>query len=478
MKILKKYKFALLALLGSAAMVSCGQDAIKLTDNVDETAYESSNRTEVFVLDASTNKTEKTVALYHSVTSFDLYMKVNRVPKEGIVVKYKVDPSYLAEYNQEHGTSYEMYPETDVTFSFGGDLIIAPDEKTSGKIQVNVARNLAVEAGKTYAVPITVEIKDSNVEFASGAEHFMLMVNMPLAVNTTDKGEGAVKNVLFFEVNDVNPLNALEFVLSDGSLFFDEIVLFAANINYNAETGQVYLSRNPNVQFLFDNSDEYIQPLRERGMKVYLSLLGNHDESGLAQLSWKGIEMFAKEVVAYCQAYGIDGVCYDDEYSKDPDLSNPLFTEWSRQASSNLVYEIKRLDPSLSNMLYYYGAYSSSQPSVNGIPAGEFVDVMVADYGGTASPVEGQTIDNCSGMSIELARGSGNSSESTARQKTADGYGYYMFFALNPSNYSYQVPRIESVAKGLYNPVEGEYTRTLVYPTHYYPKNSTVRTAL
>ena len=67
----------------------------------------------------------------------------------------------------------------------------------------------------------------------------------------------------YFEVNDTNPLNALEFVLKDsGKLFFDDIILFSANINNNAETGRVYVLNNPNVQFLLDNNEQFLQPLR------------------------------------------------------------------------------------------------------------------------------------------------------------------------------------------------------------------------
>lgn len=49
------------------------------------------------------------------------------------------------------------------------------------------------------------------------------------------KGEDVVKGFLFFEVNDVNPLNALSFQLENGKYLWDVVVLFAANINYDAE---------------------------------------------------------------------------------------------------------------------------------------------------------------------------------------------------------------------------------------------------
>ena len=131
---------------------------------------------------------------------------------------------------------------------------------------------------------------------------------------------------IYVETNDTNPLNALEFVLKDsGKLFFDDIILFSANINYNAETGRVYVLNNPNVQFLLDNNEQFLQPLRKRGMKVILGILGNHDAAGVAQLSDMGCREFAKELAAYCNAYNLDGVGFDDEYSNSPDLSNPWF---------------------------------------------------------------------------------------------------------------------------------------------------------
>ena len=98
-----------------------------------------------------------------------------------------------------------------------------------------------------------------------------------------------------------------------GKLFFDDIILFSSIINYFAESGRVYVLNNPNVQFLLDNNEQFLQPLRKRGMKVILGILGNHDAAGVAQLSDMGCREFAKELAAYCNAYTLDGVGFDDE---------------------------------------------------------------------------------------------------------------------------------------------------------------------
>ena len=62
-------------------------------------------------------------------------------------------------------------------------------------------------------------------------------------------------------------------MLEDGTPFFDAVILFAANINYNTAEDVVYLANNPNVQALLDDSEIYLQPLRKKGIKVYLGLL-------------------------------------------------------------------------------------------------------------------------------------------------------------------------------------------------------------
>ena len=233
---------------------------------------------------------------------------------------------------------------------------------------------------------------------------------------------------------------------------------------------------NPNVQFLLDNNEQFLQPLRKRGMKVILGILGNHDAAGVAQLSDMGCREFAKELAAYCNAYNLDGVGFDDEYSNSPDLSNPWFAPWSSAAASRLLYETKKAMPDKTVMVYYLGGINSRMPSVDGVEPGMFVDYAVADYGGTSAPMQGMTVKQCSGMSIELNRGSGDSSEGTARSKKEAGYGYYMFFALGHTNslvsdfsdYRFQVSRCQSVARGLYD-------EELLMPEYYYKKNDATR---
>ncbi len=463
----KKGLFSI-ACVATLSLGSCADD-IELESKVNEAPYEAVNRVDGQLLDRKTNKKISTIELRGETYKTSVYFRLTQAPKKGVDATILVDAAYLETYNKEHGTDYKLYPVGLVSLAHNGELLLAPDEKNSIDIEMTIKAATDLEADVSYVIPLRVSSRTEGITFSENSQCALYFVKDMRSQSDCYKGEDAVKTVLYFEVNDANPLNALEFVLKDsGKLFFDEVVLFSANINYNAETGQVYVFNNRQVQFLLDNSEQYLQPLRKRGIKVILGILGNHDVSGVAQLSDTGARMFAKELAAICYAYNLDGVGFDDEYSDYPDLSNPLFTRSSEAAAARLLYETKCAMPDKTVMVYYLGNVNSTIPAVDGILPSEFVDYAVDDYGGAAAPMQGMTKKNCGGMSIELQRGSGDSSEYTARSRKQEGYGYYMFFALDPSKYSTQVRRCQSVCRGLYDD-------ELLYPTHYYKQYSTER---
>ena len=477
----KKYlKYSILPLalmLGGMAFTACTDD-IEGGKPVDEGAYDAVTRVDGMLLDATSNKNESVIELRSDKHETEVFFRLTKAPQKGVDVKIEVDPAYLETYNAEHGTEFRLFPAENITIGREGKLLLAPDETRSAEVGITLSAGDELQGDVTYLLPLKAVSSTEGITLSEKAQHAVYLVKDLRSQSHAYKGPNAVKNVLYFEVNDTNPLNALEFVLKDsGKLFFDEIILFSANINYNAETGRVYVLNNPNVQFLLDNNEQFLQPLRKRGMKVILGILGNHDAAGVAQLSDMGCREFAKELAAYCNAYNIDGVGFDDEYSNSPDLSNPWFAPQSGKAASRLLYETKKAMPDKTVMVYYLGAiYSNSIVPVDGVLPSEFVDYAVADYGGTAAPMQGMTVKQCSGMSIELNRGSGDSSESTARSKKQAGYGYYMFFALGHTtslvddfeDYRYQVSRCQSVSKGLYE-------EELLMPEYYYKKNDTTR---
>lgn len=465
-----RYTFLLLLLCGMA-FTAC-EDDVTVGQEVDESQYENVTKLQGLLVDQSTNKNSSVIEMRGDVHSTDISFRLSKLPNKGVDVKITVDETYAAEYNAAHNTTYEVYPAANVKIANDGVFVLAPDDKVTPSIKVTLNAFDGMKEDKTYIVPITASSTTEGVSFTKESQHMVLLITDCRNKPNNFKGDGAVTMVLYFEVNDTNPLNALEFLTESGKYYFDHVVLFAANINWDPVKKRVYLANNPNVQFLLDNNEEYLQPLRRAGIKVILSILGNHDEAGVAQLSDMGAREFAKELAAYCRAYNLDGVAFDDEYSDNPDLNNPWFAPQSAYAGSRLMYECKKAMPEKIVSLYNLGAmYSDRLEIVDGVDPGQYCDYAVADYGGAASPGVGMTLKQCGGMSIELRRGSGDSSESTAKRKKEQGYGYYMFFALDPSLYRSQVGRLQSVCRGLYN-------QELLYPTHQYKKNSTERIPL
>jgi len=469
-----KYTFLPLAMLTAGLFTSCNEE---IGFAADESNYLSATQINGMLLDATTNKNNSIVELRNNTQSTNIVFRLSQQPKTGVDVTIGVDASYAVTYNSIHNTDFEMFPAENVAITNNGTCLLAPDDTATPGLKVTLTAFDGMEEDKTYIVPLTATSSTQGVTLSEMSKHMVLLVQDYRHKPTSYKGEDAVKTVIYFEVNDANPLNALEFKTASGKYFFDDVVLFAANINWDAKKQRVYVSNNDNVQFLLDHNDEYLQPLRKAGMKVIISILGNHDQAGVAQLSEMGAKEFAREIAAYCRAYNLDGVAFDDEYSSAPVLSNPWLTARSVEAGSRLMYECKKAMPEKIVSLYSLGSlYADKLKIIDGVEPGQYCDYSVADYGRTEEPGIGMTLKQCAGMSIELFRDRGDTSTSTARSKKNKGYGYYMFFAPTPPKYisdEYgrdQLKYCENVCLGLYD-------EALIRPSHYYPKNSTVRTA-
>lgn len=469
----------LLSALGcmGLAFASCTEE-IESSMKFDESRFDGLAHVEGLLIDDYSARGERQLTLTNDRLETAVRLSLTRTPQKGVDAVVKYDGEYLETYNLEHGTSCELFPESAVTIDGEGRLLLAPDENRSQAVKVSLEAFEGFTAGKEYLLPLRVEIQTEGIALPEASSRVVYRVRDGRLNLSADKGPDAVKNIVFFELGEANPLNALEFRLQEsGKLFFDYVVLFAGNINYDPAKHCVYFSRNKEVQFLLDNNEEYLQPLRESGIKVIMGVLGNHDDSGLAQLSDPAARDFAAELAAYCKTYDLDGVCFDDEYSNaNPDTSNPLFTRPSMAAASRLLYETKKAMPEKTVMVYYLGNITPGIPSVEGLDPGYFVDIAVADYSTitpAATPMKGMPLKNCSGASVELNLLKGEYSTAFARKQKEAGYGYYMFFALSPNLYSSksQVGILRSVAAGLYD-------ETLDQVTHYYEKGSTERLEL
>ena len=253
----------------------------------------------------------------------------------------------------------------------------------------------------------------------------------------TDTG---IKIISCMEVNNTNPLNNLSFTLKGSKKpLIDIVILFSANINYNNETGKVYVHNNPNVQHILSNKEKYLKPLQDRGIKVVLGILGNHDRSGVANLADETARAFAQELKTVCDLYNLDGIFFDDEYSSYQNPPPAGFVSPSSAAASRLCYETKMAMPDKIVSVYVYN-YTRSLPSVDGVQSGEFVDYGIHDYGGSSDLSSNYPGMPKSGMALysqEFILGYYTSANNLKRLRD-DGYGAHMIFSMDPTRFDYQ----------------------------------------
>lgn len=426
------------------SFASCSDD-INIGKNIDESEYEDIYTNNAYLRDGKTNLVSNIVELYQDEYTTSVKLGLTKTPTSTTSAKVKVDTEYLAAYNLEHETDFELYPVDAISLDNNGTFTINGSIKTA-EVGLSIKGNDTLDKDKTYAIPLTIIENSSDISTKDEkAKHCIYFVKDMRHLADVYKGDDVVKGFLFFEVNNVNPLNALSFELENGKLIWDVVVLFAANINYDAEAGRPRVQNNPNVQFLLDNNETYLQPLRKRGVKVLLGLLGNHDMAGLAQLSDQGAKDFARELAQYCKAYNLDGVNFDDEYSTSPDPSNPALTNISKKAAARLCYETKQMMPDKLVTVFAYG-YMYGESSVDGVDAKEWIDIVVPNYGSRAYPIGQLTNKECAGLAAEFNLNQGGSlTPQDAQDLIRDGYGWHMGFDLKPTKYESILWRLSGV---------------------------------
>ncbi|APJ03631.1 glycosyl hydrolase family 18 protein [Silvanigrella aquatica] len=146
----------------------------------------------------------------------------------------------------------------------------------------------------------------------------------------------------YVEVNSNNLSNIGCYVRSDnGKPYIDFTSIFAANINgSDINSPEIYF--NPQVSHLLNNDYDQISNLQKKGVKVLITLLGNHQDAGWACLTQDAAKQkFAKEIVNMVNKYKLDGVDIDDEYSTC--FSN-------RTSISDLAHYIKN-DPNFNGKI-------------------------------------------------------------------------------------------------------------------------------
>jgi hypothetical protein len=232
----------------------------------------------------------------------------------------------------------------------------------------------------------------------------------------------------YVEVNNNSITNVGKYTLaSNGANVFDIGIIFAANINYNGSGAYLYF--NPQVQAVLDNAATQIAPLQAKGIKVLLSVLGNHQGAGFANFpDQQSATAFAAQLSDAVSKYGLDGIDFDDEYADYGTNGTAQPNAWS---FPYLVQALRNDLPNKIISMYFIGP-SSTRLSYNGIVVGDLLDYSWnAYYGSWGVPaVPGLTKAQLGPAAIDIQSTSTSSASSLAQQTVANGYGVYNTYNL------------------------------------------------
>ncbi|CAM4170789.1 Glycosyl hydrolases family 18 [Pedobacter westerhofensis] len=266
------------------------------------------------------------------------------------------------------------------------------------------------------------------------------------ALKTNAIGTNGPKGVCYVEVNSNDLRNVAKYTLTNGSPLFDIGIIFAANINFNTSSRTAELFFNPQVTNVLSNRDTYVKPLQDKGIKVLLSILGNHQGAGMTNFtSMASAQAFAQQLSNAVSTYGLDGIDFDDEYS---DYGNNGTTQPNDSSFVFLVTALRELMPSKIISFYFYGP-AASRLSYQGVTVGSKVNYSWnAIYGTYSTPaVPGLAKSNLGPAAIDITATSAGTAASLATRTVSDGYGIYLYYNLpNADSHTY----LSNISNALY----------------------------
>ena len=266
-------------------------------------------------------------------------------------------------------------------------------------------------------------------------------------VKTRAYGDKTPTVTIYVETNDVNPLNAGDYKLPNGKPYADIVEFLASNIHKRTVNGVVEptLYLNDKMTNLLENGGAatYVQGLQAKGIKVVLTVLGDWQGIGVANMNDTQTTQFAKILAHAVEKYGLDGIGFDDEYSN---YSSSLISG----SFGSIITKLRNLMPAGKLItVFQYGNVGSSQINAT---AGAQIDHAYSNFSAynTYISIAGVTKDRYAPMSINLGSIAGNVSYygDKAYDLAEAGYGSIMHFNLRTRSQADPLPLFKAIADG------------------------------
>lgn len=271
--------------------------------------------------------------------------------------------------------------------------------------------------------------------------------NAPDVPVTKALGDKTPIVAVYVETNDVNPLNAGDYYFEDtGESFIDIVELFAANIHKdNAGNPTLYL--NDKLTPVLENGgvEKYVRPLQDNyGIKVLLTVLGDWQEIGVANMTNTQADQFAAILAYVVEKYGLDGIGFDDEYADYP------WGSVNNTSYSRIITTLRSLMPDDKLITVFDWGNTNTINTA----AASCIDYAYHGYFRsyvTSSNITGMDKARWSPVSFNLGENNPTSTvESHAARAKNEGYGAMMCFNLRQRSDNDPLPVFQALSDGAY----------------------------
>lgn len=187
-----------------------------------------------------------------------------------------------------------------------------------------------------------------------------------------------------------------------------------------------------------------MRPLREVGIKVLLTVLGDWQGVGVANMTDTQAEQFA-EILAYAvEKYGLDGIGFDDEYAN---YSGSLVSG----SFGNIITKLHAKLPADKLITVFAYGYTNQINSA----AGALIDYAYTNFtywNGTPG-ISGVTKGRWAPIALNLGNTYRSSTLNTIRSNSKkakdEGYGAIMTFNLRRSSEVDPMPVLQAISDGI-----------------------------
>lgn len=272
------------------------------------------------------------------------------------------------------------------------------------------------------------------------------------------------------ETNDTDPRNVLSYHLGEdenGPCLFSIVEFFASNIHKDAN-GDPAIYFNPELAPLMADTATYIKPLKDAGVKVVLSVLGDRQGIGVANMTESQADKFTDILCNIVKFYGLDGISFDDEYANYTSTISGSYSRVIKQLRAKFEAEFPSVHKTIG--VDQWGNYSQIDAEAGAMIDYVYHGTMGPNNFNTSSYIPGVANDRFSPLTLNLGQRYNtlllNQIKNRSAQAAAGGYGGITLFNIRVASDVDPLPVLEKIATGAFQ-------STATYDGKEYPQDWT-----